>query len=88
MSLLETLREEIGLPMRGSYPPYPSEIPGEGGEVVPCLRQRFIGWTTDAAKAGAARDAGATVTPYRASEAEYDGWEITLTEVIESDRDT
>lgn len=88
MSLLATLREEIGLPMRGSYPPFEGAEIREGGEQVTVTRQRWIGWTTDEAKAEAARQAGAVVTYYRASEPAYCGWETTLTEVHESDRDT
>lgn len=82
MSLLGQLRA-LGLPMQGAYPPYESQVGSQADEQVPAMRQRYIGWTTDEAKATAAKDAGAVVTHVPASDARYNGWEVTLTVVVE-----
>jgi hypothetical protein len=45
--------------------------------------QTFIGWTTDEAKAEAARDAGATLRPYKSFSPECSGWDVSVTEVVD-----
>lgn len=74
----------LGLPMRGAYPPYESQVGGQANEQVAVMRQRWIGWTTDEEKARAAKDAGAVVTPYSSSDARFSGWEVTVSVVVES----
>jgi hypothetical protein len=80
VGLLQTLRTDVGLPMRGSYPPHLFE---QGNDEPAVMRQRWYGYTTDRAKADAARDAGATVTSCPSSDQRFHGWEVTVTEVVE-----
>ena len=80
MSLLAQLRS-FGLTMGGAYPANEFHAENEAGEDVTRHSQRWFGWTTDEAKAERAREAGATVTTYRASDPRYSGWEIAVTEV-------
>lgn len=82
-ALLDTLRNEVGLPMRGRYPSRPFHRQDENGEDVACVLQLHIGWTTDQAKADKAREAGATVTAYRASGLTCNGWEVSVSEIRE-----
>lgn len=82
MSLLRQLRG-MGLAMGGSYPPHEFVTDDETGEQVTTARQRWFGWTTDEAKANAAREAGAVVTTYRSTDDRYSGWEVSVTEVVE-----
>ena len=83
MTLLDQLHE-IGLPMRGRYAPHTFTTLDENNEPVPQVGQRYVGWTTDQAKADAAREAGATVTSYRASDPMFSGWEVSVTEIIDA----
>lgn len=85
MDLLERLRNEVGLPMLGRYPARPFTREGEDGELEQAWSQLHVGWTTDQAKADAAREAGATVSAYRASDPAYNGWEVSVTEIRERD---
>ncbi len=82
MSVLEQLRAEVGLPMRGRYRAQTFTTEDENGEPVTVTRQLHIGWTTDEAKANRARELGATVTSYRAHDPACSGWEISVHEVI------
>ena len=83
MSVLEQLRAEVGLPMRGRYRAQTFTTEDEDGEPVTVTRQLHIGWTTDKDKADRARELGATVTSYRAHDPAFSGWEISIHEVIE-----
>lgn len=53
MTLLEQLRE-IGLAMGGRYAAVEVPTEDEAGEKVTAVYQRYVGWTTDEAKADAA----------------------------------
>lgn len=68
MTLVEQLRAQ-GLAMGTEYP-------SMGGI------RTVIGWTTDEAKAEAARKAGATLCRYESSDPECNGWEIVVREVL------
>jgi len=81
VSLLEQLRAN-GLRMGGSYPPQAVETRDEEGELVTLTHRRWYGWTTDKAKADAARDAGATVTAVSSPDPRCSGWEVAVTEVV------
>lgn len=79
MTLL-TVLHELGLPMRGRYAPQLVTARDAEGEEVSYEMQQHVGWTTDQAKADAAREAGATVTEYRAHDPALSGWEVSVTE--------
>ena len=81
--MLAQLRNEVGLPMRGRYPAQSFTTTNEDGEEVTVTRQLHVGWTTDETKADAAREAGATVTAYRAHDPAFSGWEVSVHEVVE-----
>ena len=81
MSLLDELRQ-AGLSMLGAFPPREFETTDETGDPVTVVQQLRIGWTTDETKANAARDLGATVTFCRGSEPQWDGWEVSIREVV------
>ena len=71
--------------MGGSYPAQEFHAEDEAtGEDVTRLSRRWFGWTGDEAKAEAARELGATVTTYRASDPRYSGWEIMVTEITDA----
>ena len=80
MSLLEQLRG-LGLTMGGSWPAQEFHAEDENGEDVTRHSQRWVGWTTDEALAEKAREAGAVVSFYRATDPRFNGWEVTITEV-------
>ena len=60
--LLEHVRAQSGLRLGSSFPPMPSVVANEAGEMIDVVRQLFIGWTTDAEKGQRAREAGAAGT--------------------------
>lgn len=78
--MLAELRK-LGLAMGGSYPPHDFTTEDESGEEVTVTRQLHIGYTTDEAKADAARELGATVTRCPAGDPKYSGWEVSTYEV-------
>lgn len=80
MTLLEQLRDEVGLRMGGRYPAQTFRTKDEDGEPVEIVRQLHVGWTTDEAKADRARELGATVTTFRAHDPEFSGWEVSVHE--------
>lgn len=82
-SLLTHLREVVGLPMGSWYAPM-TTTDDETGETT--TTQRFVGWTTDPAKAEAAREAGAHVEPYRSFSDGYSGWDITARVTVDNGR--
>ena len=84
VSLLQQLRD-LGLPMGSWYPAHDFTTTNEAGEEVTVRRRRYIGWTTDDAKAQAAADLGAVVIPYRSELQEFCGHEVTVTEVEPGD---
>ncbi len=80
-TLLERLRA-CGLKMGGAWSPVTATHRNEDGEEETFTSQRFVGWTTDEAKADAARDLGATVTTATSMASGDTGWEIMVTERI------
>ncbi len=83
MSLLAQLRKD-GIAMRGSYPPMEITEKDENDEPVTVIRQRWIGWTADEAKAEAAREAGATVVTYTSRDPRFNGWEVSVNEAVDA----
>jgi len=75
VSELLTKLRGFGLPMGGSYPPTPFTDPETNEDHT---TQLHIGWTTDETLADKAREAGATVTAYRASDPRFSGFEVTV----------
>ena len=75
VELVEQLRA-TGLTMGGSYPARPWVDPEN--EEITGTQKLHIGWTTDQAKADAARDLGATVTSVRAHDPRFSGWEVSV----------
>lgn len=83
MTLVEQLRE-AGLPMGSWYRPHKQAVFDENsedtGETI--TARRFVGWTTDQAKADAATELGATVTAYHSLDPTCSGWDVTVTEIV------
>ena len=75
--MIEQLRS-LGLPMRSWS--YPHEIDVRDEDGLPTGETQtvrsFYGWTTDQAKADAARDLGATVRGYQSRDVRFNGWEV------------
>jgi hypothetical protein len=65
--------------MGGSYQPRPYTDP-ETQEVTG-TQTLHVGWTIDSAKADAARELGATVTPVGSRDPAFTGWEVSVNEV-------
>jgi phosphoglycerate dehydrogenase-like enzyme len=42
----------------------------------------YVGWTTDEAKANAAREAGATIREYRSKDPQFSGWEVSVRDAV------
>lgn len=80
-ALLDTLRE-LGLPMTSAYRAQTVTVVDARGEDEQVTRQTFYGWTTDKAKAEAAREAGATVTTVGSTDDRFSGWEVAVSEIV------
>jgi hypothetical protein len=80
LTLVEQLRA-LGLSMGTVYPPHTSPPDDEGQTRT---TQRYVCWTTDEAKANAAKDLGASLVPYKSfsGDSSCDGWEVNAVEVV------
>ena len=75
MTIVDDLRG-VGLTMGGRYPATSFTDPVTNEDMTSTL---CVGWTTDQAKADAARELGATVTRYTSTyDASASGWEVSV----------
>ena len=78
--LVEQLRAH-GLSMGTVYPLHVSPPDDEGRTTT---TRRYVCWTTDEAKASAAKKLGASLVPYKSfvGDSSCDGWEVNVVEVV------